>query len=59
MSLGLVKNYLLHYGYEETHHALDLATNSTLPPINGAQENGIDDTSYALHERKILRQVLN
>ncbi|EFH50824.1 hypothetical protein ARALYDRAFT_911196 [Arabidopsis lyrata subsp. lyrata] len=58
MSLGLVKNYLLHYGYEETFHALDLATNSTVPPINGTQEDGIEDTSYALHERKNFRQLI-
>ncbi|CAA7057842.1 unnamed protein product [Microthlaspi erraticum] len=56
----LVKNFLLHYGYEETLHAFDLATNSTVPPISLAQEDGIDvkDTSYALHERKILRQLI-
>ncbi|XP_010455335.1 PREDICTED: ran-binding protein 10 [Camelina sativa] len=57
---GLVKNYLLHYGYEDTLHAFDLATKSIVCPINGAVEDNIDvqDTSYALHERKIFRQLI-
>ncbi|KAF8106299.1 hypothetical protein N665_0144s0010 [Sinapis alba] len=56
----LVKNYLLHFGYEETFHAFDRATNSTVPPIYVAQEDGFDvqDTTYALNERKILRQLI-
>ncbi|CAN8308074.1 unnamed protein product [Cochlearia groenlandica] len=57
MNHRLVKNYLLHHGYVETLHAFDLATNSTVPPICLAQEDGID-TSYELHERKILRQLI-
>ncbi|KAL1196063.1 Ran-binding protein M [Cardamine amara subsp. amara] len=58
MSHKLVKDYLLHYGYEETLHAFDLATNSTIPPIPIARENGAQDTLYALHERKIIRQLI-
>lgn len=57
--ISLVKTYLLHYGYEETLHAFDLATNSTVPPIARADGTDVQDTLYALHERKFLRQVLN
>lgn len=59
--IRLVKNYLLHFGYEETFQAFNLATKSTVPPIYFAQEDGVEvqDTAYALNERKILRQVLN
>ncbi|CAH2070682.1 unnamed protein product [Thlaspi arvense] len=59
MNHRLVKNYLLHFGYEETLHAFNLATSSKVPPIYVAQENGVDvqEESYALHERKILRQI--
>ncbi|KAJ0233212.1 SPla/RYanodine receptor [Hirschfeldia incana] len=60
MNHSLVKNYLLHFGYEDTFHAFDLATNSTVPPIYVAQEDGCDvqDTAYALKERKIFRQLI-
>lgn len=60
MSYGLVRSYLLHYGYEDTLNAFDLATKSTVPPIYIAQENGVDehDISYALNHRKILRQLI-
>lgn len=56
----LVKNYLLHFGYEETFHAFNLATKSTVPPNYVPQEDGTDvkDTTYALNERKILRQLI-
>jgi hypothetical protein len=56
----IVRSYLLHYGYEDTLNAFDVASKSTVPPINIVQENGIDDqeTTYALNHRKTLRQVL-
>ncbi|WZZ41149.1 hypothetical protein YC2023_037408 [Brassica napus] len=58
--IRLVKNYLLHFGYEETFQAFNLATKSTVPPIYFAQEDGVEvqDTAYALNERKILRQLI-
>ncbi|XP_010478942.1 PREDICTED: ran-binding protein 10 [Camelina sativa] len=57
---GLVKTYLLHYGYEETLDAFNLATKTTVPPINIDQGNAIDedDSSYALKQRKTLRQLV-
>ncbi|KAL9308391.1 Ran-binding protein M [Arabidopsis thaliana] len=57
---GLVKTYLLHYGYEETLDAFNLATKNTVPPIHIDQENAIDedDSSYALKQRKNLRQLV-
>ncbi|CAN6808734.1 unnamed protein product [Brassica oleracea] len=60
MNYRLVKNYLLHFGYEETFQAFNLATKSTVPPIYFAQEDGVEvqDTAYALNERKILRQLI-
>lgn len=59
--IRLVKTYLLHYGYEETLNAFNLATQTTVPPIHIDQENAIDedDSSYALKQRKNFRQVLN
>ncbi|KAM7266709.1 hypothetical protein ACFE04_004606 [Oxalis oulophora] len=60
VSHGLVRSYLLHYGYEETLNSFDLASRSTVPPIYIAQENGFDeqDMSYALNQRKTLRQLI-
>ncbi|KAL1202337.1 Ran-binding protein M [Cardamine amara subsp. amara] len=57
---GLVKTYLLHYGYEETLNAFNLATKSTVPPIHIDQENAIDEdySSYALKHRKTFRQLV-
>ncbi|CAJ2655369.1 unnamed protein product [Trifolium pratense] len=59
-SYGIVRSYLLHYGYEDTLNAFDVASKSTVPPINIVQENGIDDqeTTYALNHRKTLRQLI-
>ncbi|CAF1930175.1 hypothetical protein Bca4012_072857 [Brassica carinata] len=54
---GLVKSYLLHYGYEETLNAFNLATKTTVPPILIAQENAIDDEDD-LHQRKTLRKLV-
>ncbi|PON85046.1 SPRY domain containing protein [Trema orientale] len=60
VSHGIVRSYLLHYGYEDTLHSFDMATKSTVPPIYIAQENGFDehDILYALSQRKILRQLI-
>ncbi|CAI8583064.1 unnamed protein product [Vicia faba] len=54
----IVRSYLLHYGYEDTLDSFDLASRSTVPPINIVQDNGNDDqeTTYALNHRKTLRQ---
>lgn len=58
--IRIVRSYLLHYGYEDTLDSFDLASKSTVPPINIVEDNGIDDqeTTYALNHRKTLRQVL-
>ncbi|XP_022773532.1 ran-binding protein 10-like isoform X2 [Durio zibethinus] len=60
ISYGLVRSYLLHYGYEDTLNSFDLASKSTIPPIYIAQENGFDeqDIVYALNQRKTLRQLI-
>ncbi|XWS24783.1 hypothetical protein CRYUN_Cryun27aG0014100 [Craigia yunnanensis] len=60
ISYGLVRSYLLHYGYEDTLNSFDLAGKSTIPPIYIAQENGFDerDIVYALNQRKTLRQLI-
>ncbi|KAF5732798.1 ran-binding protein 10-like [Tripterygium wilfordii] len=56
----IVRAYLLHYGYEETLDAFDLASKSTIPPINVPQENGVheEDMAYALNQRKAIRQLI-
>ncbi|KAA3455346.1 ran-binding protein 10 [Gossypium australe] len=61
ISYGLVRSYLLHYGYEDTLNSFDLASKSTIPPVYIAQENGFDeqDIGYALNQRKILRQLIS
>ncbi|KAB2030877.1 hypothetical protein ES319_D05G263700v1 [Gossypium barbadense] len=60
ISYGLVRSYLLHYGYEDTLNSFDLASRSTIPPICIAQENGFDeqDVVYALNQRKTIRQLI-
>ncbi|XP_021601534.1 ran-binding protein M homolog isoform X2 [Manihot esculenta] len=60
ISYGLVRSYLLHYGYEETLISFDLAGKSTIPPICIAQENAVDeqDIMYALNQRRTLRQLI-
>ncbi|KAJ4917260.1 SPla/RYanodine receptor (SPRY) domain-containing protein [Raphanus sativus] len=60
ISYALVKTYLHHYGYEEILNAFNIATETTVPPIRIAQENAIDedDSSYALHQRKTIRQLV-
>lgn len=61
MVIRLVKTYLLHYGYQETLNAFDLATESALPPVDIAQEGGFNEqeVSFALQDRKNIREVLN
>ncbi|TQD74087.1 hypothetical protein C1H46_040371 [Malus baccata] len=58
VSHGIVRSYLLHYGYEDTLNSFDVASKSTVPPVHIAQENGFDeqDIVFALNERKTLRQ---
>ncbi|CAN0928177.1 Ran-binding protein M homolog [Linum grandiflorum] len=60
VSHGLVRSYLLHYGYQETLNSFELACKSTVPPILMSQENGYDsqDILYALNQRKELRQLI-
>ncbi|GAB4844799.1 hypothetical protein Ancab_038186 [Ancistrocladus abbreviatus] len=57
---GLVRSYLLHYGYEETLNSFDVANRNSVPPITICQENGFSeqDSSYALSQRKTLRQLI-
>ncbi|QHO56077.1 ran-binding protein M homolog [Arachis stenosperma] len=60
VSYGIVRSYLLHYGYEDTLNSFDVASRSTVPPIYIAQENGVDEQEimYALNHRKTLRQLI-
>ncbi|XP_058097411.1 ran-binding protein M homolog isoform X2 [Magnolia sinica] len=60
VSHGIVRSYLLHYGYQDTLNSFDTASKSTLPPIPVAQENGVAEQGdmYALSHRKILRQLI-
>ncbi|KAB2620512.1 ran-binding protein 10-like [Pyrus ussuriensis x Pyrus communis] len=60
VSHGIVRSYLLHYGYEDTLNSFDMASKSTVPPVHIAQENGFDeqDIVFALNERKTLRQLI-
>lgn len=60
ISYGIVRHYLLHYGYEETLNSFDLANKCTVPPINTALENGSneDGYAYALSQRRVLRQLI-
>ncbi|KAK2978549.1 hypothetical protein RJ640_009508 [Escallonia rubra] len=59
-SHGIVRSYLLYYGYEDTLSLFDTASLSTVPPISLAQENGVSeqDNMYDLKRRKILRQLI-
>lgn len=59
-SYGMVRSYLQHYGYEDTLKLFDLAGKSTMPPISVNLENGLnqEDNSYALNQRKALRQLI-
>ncbi|XP_050375694.1 ran-binding protein M homolog [Argentina anserina] len=60
VSHGIVRSYLLHYGYEDTLNSFDMASKSTVPPVYIAQENGFDeqDIMYALNQRNTLRQLV-
>lgn len=57
--IRIVRSYLLHYGYEDTLNSFDMASQTTVPPIYVAQQNGSceQDIMYALTQRKALRQV--
>lgn len=60
VSYGIVRSYLLHYGYEDTLNVFDMANNNSVPPITLPQENGFveQDCTYALNQRKTLRQLI-
>ncbi|KAH9625994.1 hypothetical protein KSS87_022933 [Heliosperma pusillum] len=60
VSYGIVRSYLLHYGYEGTLNVFDMANNNSVPPIAIPQENGFSeqDSMYALNHRKTLRQMI-
>ncbi|KAM7519218.1 hypothetical protein LguiB_018180 [Lonicera macranthoides] len=58
-SYGIVRSYLLHYGYEDTLNLFDMASHSTVPPVSLVQENGFSEQeTYALNQRKVLRQLI-
>lgn len=61
VSYGLVRSYLLHYGYEDTLNVFDMANNNSVPPVTLPQENGFieQDSMYALNQRKTLRQLIS
>ncbi|XP_047321970.1 ran-binding protein M homolog [Impatiens glandulifera] len=60
VSFGIVRSYLVHYGYADTLKLFDMASRSSLPPISIIQENGFNekDNEYALHQRKAIRQLI-
>eukprot|EP00249_Psilotum_nudum_P007140 c20336_g1_i1 orf=333-1706(+) len=60
VSHSIVRAYLLHYGYQDTLMAFDATSGNMVPPVLVPQENGnktVDEDSYALYQRKILRQL--
>ncbi|KAJ9560305.1 hypothetical protein OSB04_005465 [Centaurea solstitialis] len=58
-SYGIVRSYLQHYGYEDTLHVFDEASQSSVPPITGIHDNGFNEHGvYALKHRKILRKLI-
>ncbi|BBN00100.1 Ran-binding protein 9/10 [Marchantia polymorpha subsp. ruderalis] len=60
ISHNVVRTYLLHYGYQDTLTAFDVASGGTFPPVVVAPEGpvtGNDTESYALEQRKILRKL--
>ncbi|CAA7057830.1 unnamed protein product [Microthlaspi erraticum] len=50
----LVRNYLSHYGYEETLKAFNMATETSVPR-NALEEK---DASFSLQDRKHLRELI-
>ncbi|MCL7028966.1 hypothetical protein MKW94_000192 [Papaver nudicaule] len=60
VSHGIIRSYLIHYGYQETLNSFDMASRSTLSPVPVAQENGSteQEDGYALGHRRILRQLI-
>ncbi|CAM6100520.1 unnamed protein product [Calypogeia fissa] len=63
VSHSVVRTYLLHYGYQDTLTAFDVASGGTfrpavVPPADPSVSGAEDDTSeYALEQRKILRRL--
>ncbi|XP_057532484.1 ran-binding protein M homolog [Amaranthus tricolor] len=60
VSYGIVRSYLIHYGYEDTLNVFDMATSSSVPPISISEKNGFveQDNTFALSQRKTLRQLI-
>ena len=52
----IVRSYLLHYGYQDTLNAFDMA-NATDPPTNRQNGHAEPPEMYGLSHRKLLRQV--
>lgn len=60
VSHWIVRSYLLHYGYKETLASFDTASGNTFPPVlpTPQENNSLEIVTYALDERKILRQLI-
>ncbi|KAL3698051.1 hypothetical protein R1sor_012127 [Riccia sorocarpa] len=60
VSHSVVRTYLLHYGYQDTLAAFDVACGGTFPPVvvtSSESSTASDGESYALEQRKILRKL--
>ncbi|KAK1436471.1 hypothetical protein QVD17_02251 [Tagetes erecta] len=58
-SYGIVRSYLQHYGYEETLNVFDEANQTSVPPVTGIRDNGVNEhVIYALNHRKVLRKLI-
>ncbi|GAB2217538.1 hypothetical protein Droror1_Dr00000735 [Drosera rotundifolia] len=55
---GMIRTYLLHYGYEETLKSFDMANRNSVPPISVPQVGREPEILYALGHRKTLRQLI-
>ncbi|KAL9250136.1 Ran-binding protein M-like protein [Drosera capensis] len=56
---GMIRTYLLHYGYEETLNSFDMANRNSVPPISVPQVGHEPEILYSLGHRKTLRQDNN
>lgn len=57
-SYGIVRSYLLHYGYEDTLKLLDMAGKSSTPIPLHLESFSEKEIMYALDQRKALRQLI-
>nr|ACG46452.1 ran-binding protein 9 [Zea mays] len=57
ISHWIVRSYLLHYGYQDTLNAFDMA-NATDPPTNRQNGHAEPPETYGLSHRKLLRQLI-